>query len=311
MAEGTRTRRVIEILLALVSQPYRFTRRDLEERFGVSEKSVERDLALIRDAGLDLQYDAAFRYAVLPERGGKELRRLLVLTDTERQQLLTVLPKAFAKTRDAEAVARKLESLYDFQRLGLRSLRSPELGKIDAIEAAQAREVCVRLQNYRSTSSGMASDRLIEPFHLDTASGIVQAYDLGSKALRHFRLDRTERVELLDTEPWTHDDQHRVEPADPFRIVMTRQVRVHLTLNVAAYNELVERYPQARTCVEPGREPDTYDFDALVNAEFRGLLPFVMGHWAGVEIHAPEGLRERCWGVARAILGDETPSLRT
>ncbi len=302
MAEGSRTRRVIEILLTLVSQPYRFTRRDLEERFGVSEKSVERDLRLIRDTGLDLQYDAAFRYAVLPERGGKELRRLLVLTDTERAALLTVLPKAFAKTRDAEAVARKLESLYDFQRLGLRSLRSPELGKIDAIEVAQRKEVCARLQNYRSTSSGVASDRLVEPFHLDTSSGIVQAWDLGSKGLRHFRLDRTDRVEVIEDLPWAHQGKHRIEPTDAFRIAMVKQTRVHLTLNVAAYNELVERFPQARSYVEPGSEPDTFDFDAPVNAEFRGLLPFVMGHWAGVEIHGPEGLRERCREVAREIL---------
>ena len=309
MAEISRAQRVLELLIALVSQPYRYTRRDLEERFGVSDKSVERDLALIRVAGLDLQYDAAFRYAVLPERGGKELKRLLVLSEAERRALLAVLPKAFAK-RDAEAVARKLESLYDFQRLGLRSLRSPELGKIDAVETAQRKEVCVRLQNYRSTSSGVASDRLIEAFHLDTANGIVQAYDLGSKGLRHFRLDRTDRVELIEDIPWSHQDKHRVEPTDAFRIAMARQVRVHLTLNVAAYNELIERFPQTRSYVEPGREADTYDFDAPVNTEFRGLLPFVMGHWAGVEIHAPEELRERCRGVAREILGDETPSPR-
>ena len=305
--DNTRSRRLLELLLLLLAQPYRYTRRELEARYGVSEDTVRRDVAILRDAGLRVEQDGAYRFAVLPEGQTRTLKHLQALTDEERQTLMRAAEGAFAKTGHAAVVRRKLESLYDFQRLGLRALRSPELAKIDALERAIAGETCVRLVDYRSTNSGKTSDRLAEVFHLDTANGVAHAYDLARRALRHFRLDRMDRVEVLDGEPWRHADAHVVEATDAFRIVSRRQVRVHLRLGVAAYNDLLERFPGARAYTEPGAEVDTYDFDARVNAGFLGVSGFVLGNAGDVEVLEPAGLLEEVRGRAGRLFSDSSP----
>ena len=305
--DNTRSRRLLELLLLLLAQPYRYTRHELEVRYNVSEDTVRRDIAVLRDAGLRVEQDAAYRFAVLPEGQSTALKHLQALTAAERETLMRAAEGAFAKTGHAAVVRRKLSSLMDFQRLGLRALRSPELAKIDALERAVAAGCCVRLIGYRSTNSRETADRLVEAFYLDTANGIAHAYDLARGALRHFRLDRMDRVEVLDGEPWRHAGAHVVEATDAFRIVSRRQVRVHLRLGVAAYNDLVERFPGARAYTAPGAETDTYDFDARVNAGFLGVSGFVLGNAGDVEVLEPEGLVEEVRGRAGQFFTDASP----
>lgn len=295
--------RLVRLLLLLVQQPYRYTRRELEQRFAAGEQTVRRDLNALGRCELEVNYDQQYRYAVLPAPGTPEIERLAIITADERDQLRRALERASTKTRDAEILLRKLDSLTDVQRLGLRALRSPELAKIDALEAAIRAQVCVRLIGYRSTNSSEVADRLTEAFYLDFVSGIVHAYDLARIALRHFRLDRFERVEVLDNEPWRHADAHVREATDVFRIVDDRQVRVHLVMDVRAYNDLVERFPAARAEVLPDVEPDRFDFEAQVNHRFRGLLPWLLANHAGVAVVAPDELRRAVRAEAEEILG--------
>lgn len=296
--------RLVRMLLLLIQQPYRYTRRELQRHFEIGEQTIRRDLKALGRCGLEIDCDQQYRYAVLPAPGTPEIERLAVITADDRQQLRHALKQASAKTRDAEVLLRKLESLTDVQRLGLRALRSPELAKIEALERATHSQVCVRLVSYRSTNSSEVTDRLVEAFYLDFASGIVHAYDLARSALRHFRLDRFERVEVLDDIPWTHADAHVREATDVFRIVDDRQVRVHLVLDVRAYNDLVERFPAARAEVLPGAEADRFDFETHVNCGFRGLLPWLLANHPGVRIETPHELREVLSAEAREILGE-------
>ncbi len=118
------------------------------------------------------------------------------------------------------------------------------LAKIDTLQAAIEAKHCVRLSDYRSTNSNSVGPRLVEPFHLDVPRGILHAYDLGQRDIRHFKLDRFTWVESLD-EAAAHTDKHQALRTDAFNIAMNEQVHVHLVLNVAARNDLTERFPAA------------------------------------------------------------------
>ncbi|MFK8057857.1 MAG: helix-turn-helix transcriptional regulator [Saprospiraceae bacterium] len=297
----TPSQRIVSSLLRLLRYPYRFSRKDFATWYDVDIQTIKRDFDILQSVGLSIDCNHVFRYAVLPEGQAPELKKLQVLTKEELAQVKIGLQKAFAKTSDVEVLKRKLETLYDFQRLGIRALRRPELSKIDALEKCMSAEALANLVDYRSTNANDTSHRLVEPFHLDTANGILHAYDLAKQAVRHFRLDRMSRVEEIE-ESWQNKAAHIVVPTDPFRIAMAKQERVHLTMGVRAYNDLLERFPAAVVYTLPSGDQDQYDFDGLVNTEFYGLLPFCLANWQGVEIHQPERLRDALRSAARELL---------
>lgn len=269
--------------------------------YNVDSQTIKRDLDVLKSAGLVVEQNHVHRYAVLPEGELSELKKLQALTSEELTLIQQGLDRAFAKTPTAKVISRKLKSLYDFQRLGIRALRRPELSKIDSLENSIKKKRLANLIDYRSTNANETSNRVVEPFHLDTSNGILHAFDLAKKAVRHFRLDRMSRVEMLDDE-WKYASSHIVLPTDAFRIAMSSQERVHFRLNVRAYNDLLERFPAAAVFTLAAGDPDYYDFDGLVNAEFYGLLPFCMANWEGIEIYKPERLRDLIRESAEAML---------
>ena len=297
----TPTTNAIRLLLKLLASPNRMTRRDLVKFLDVSKPDIITGyIQNIQAAGITIERDKHHRYSVLPRRGFKELNYLAPLTETDKDRLKGLLDQL--PTAEATQLYNKLESLYDFQQLGLDILREPELEKINDLEGAIRDKRQVVLVNYRSRSGNDMRDRIVEPFDIEPEYGMVRAYDTEAGKLRtsFFMLARFDRVRKLDSS-WAYEQEHRLSPADAFNIVMDRKELVRLTLNVSAYNDLIERHPRARQFVRPGKAEDTWDFQGKVNAKFIGLIAFLLANWRGVVVHGPGELRE--------ILGREIAEL--
>lgn len=279
--------RVIRVLLRILAHPYRYTKRDLAQYFGMSKDALKEDISAIRNVGLTIDHDDQHHLAILPEREFQELRHLQPLSEEDKARLAGVLQ--YLPGREALYLRKKLESLYDFQQLGLRALRKPALDRIDRLSAAKQQQEQAILENYRSRSN-QVRDRLVEPFHVDPEKDTLQAYDVEAKDSRHYRLSRIERVRLTGNR-WQHAGDHRIKITDVFRIADNDQVPVHLTLDVFAYNSLTEEFPLTGTYLDPGSEPNTYDFHCQVNHEFKGLLNFIMANALHVDIISPAHLR--------------------
>ncbi|HRF42361.1 MAG TPA: hypothetical protein PK198_26405, partial [Saprospiraceae bacterium] len=63
----------IQMLIRLVSSPYHYSRRDLEQLYGISKDTVEDYLRAFRNVGLHLDINDKYRYAVIPDGHFKEL----------------------------------------------------------------------------------------------------------------------------------------------------------------------------------------------------------------------------------------------
>lgn len=290
--------RIIKLLLRLLSQPYRFTKKQLATEYGVSRDAISEDFQAIKNCGLNMDRDEQHRYAVLPNREFAELKYLQPLTNEDKARIDEVLK--YVSNKDALYIRKKLESLYDFQQLGLRALRKPALEKVDKLIAARNQKKRVVLENYRSRSNNI-KNRLVEPFQLEIDKHTLQAFDVAAKANRHYRLSRIERVKLTD-EPWQFDNQHIVQATDVFRIADNKQVTVNLTLDVFAYNSLTEEFPLTRTYLEPGSESNTYDLQCQVNHTFKGLLNFLLANHDHVTILSPDTLKTKLKQEAEKIL---------
>ncbi len=293
--------RVLRIVLLLLSRPFHFSRRDLAEDFGVSKNTMDEDIKEIKRAGLDFYWERKHnKCAIIPDRTFKELEYLMPLTNEDQFRITRAIDQYCGSTKEAIALKNKFSSLYDFQRLGIRALRRPELEKLDRLEAAKKQKKQVVLENYRSNSNKIRN-RIVEPFQIDAEQGMLQAFDVDDQTTRHFKLNRIKRV-LLTKISWNFEKRHEYKYTDVFRIADNEKIMVHLLLDVYAFNALVENYPKARADVMNGAQENTFDFQSSVNAGFLGLTNFIMGNGEHVKIVSPDILKEHILKEAQRII---------
>jgi predicted DNA-binding transcriptional regulator YafY len=288
---GTKTR-LLRIMRALIERPFGYTKRQLADQYGKHIDTINGDFEAFKNAGFEIQKDDQHRYAFRMDRTYQELKDILFFSEADQALLMKAIDQVDLHSKRGQRLKRKLDSLYDYHKLGFSTLRRPYLNKIDSLEQAKKEKRVVILEHYHSSNSGRISNRRVEPFHPAPADDMLHAYDIDQQVLRHFRLSRFERVQLTD-QPWQYERRHIVLPTDPFRIVDANQVQVHLRFRVGAYNELIERFPQTRSYIQPDAEKDVYDFQAPVNHRFLGLSNFILGfHHQVIEILEPDGLIE-------------------
>lgn len=301
MAKPQPRERILRIVFNLLEQPGYYTKKQLGDKYEVTEQAIKEDFKLLRAAGLEVSYDENYRYFFAPESRIHRLKELMHFTEEEQIWLDRLIIKHALGDRKANPVQRKLAQLYDYQKLGLAQLRRPYLHKIELLEQGKVEEKVVCLKNYRSSTSNRIADRYVEGFQVDAGSDTLQAYDLSNQALRHFRLSRAERIQVTDQD-WTHKGKHYIKQTDAFRIVNDSQVMVHFTMELGGRNHLIEQFPQAESAIVAGIEEGHYDFQAKVNDRFYGLSNFLLGyHQYIVEIHSPDALKEHIADAVKKI----------
>lgn len=280
--------RVIRVLLKILSHPYRYTRRDLTKDFECSKKKINEDIKAIQDAGLTFKQDKNHHCAILPDYQFDELQYLLPLNEEDKRRINRAFD--YMNAKDRVYLRQKINSLYDFQKLGLDALRQPALERINLLETTKKQKRQVLLKNYRSNSNTVR-DRYVEVFDVNPELDTVQAFDVEIKENRHFRLKRMDRgLKMLDIS-WQYENQHDWKPTDVFRIT-GKQVRIHLKLTIYAYNSLIDNYPRARGECLPSIEPNIYDFETNVNNRFLGITNYLMANAGQATVVYPEELKE-------------------
>ncbi len=282
--------RILRVLQALYEHPSGYTKRQLAEKYGVSLDTISNDFTTIKNADFVITKDDNHRYKLVLNKRHKQLKELLHFSEEDQALLHQAIDQISPNSYRAKMLKKKLVALYDFKKLGHAYLRKPYLTKVDKLLQAQKEQKQIILKDYPSSNSNVVSDRLVEGFYVNPPEDTLQTYDVDKKGLRHFRISRIKRVIITD-DHWQHKGHHADRRMDPFRIVDNEQVTVSLTIKVGARNELVERFPLTKSYIQPGDEPDTYDFQCLVNHHFLGLTNFILGyHHQGIQINWPESL---------------------
>ncbi len=288
---NTRTR-IAKIFRVLLDQPFRYTRKELADKFGVHPDTISGDFEAFKNAEFEVRWDEKNRYAFLENKPFLQLKDLLHFSEEEQTMLYEAIENLPMTTARQQKLREKLASVYDFKKLGHSYLRKPYLTKVDLLTEAQQQKWQVVFEDYRSSNSNSIKNRLVEPFHVSPSEDTVQTFDVEKRVVNHFLISRIKRVKVLDS-PWQFEGHHNIRQTDPFRIVTNDQVMVHLRLGVGAFNELVERFPLSKSHIEETDTEGTYDFQCKVNRNFLGLTNFILGfHHKQIEIIEPDSLRE-------------------
>jgi predicted DNA-binding transcriptional regulator YafY len=289
----TARERIVRLLLLLADRPHQYTKKELAERLEDNEDNIKGDFEVLRALGFRVTPDRQYRYAITNQKQYPELDSLLLFSAADQMLLRQGIDQLKLIDRHKNILKDKLTTLYDFRQMGHAFLREPHLEKINQLMAAKADKKQVILEEYRSSNSNTKTNRQVEPFKINIEEDTVQTFDVERQKVNHFRISRATRVVVTD-QPWQHEAQHVNREIDPFRIVNDDQVTVHLRLNLAAYNELIERFPTTKRYIEDDKTPNMFDFHGKVNRQFLGLSNFILGffHYGAIEVLSPESLRQ-------------------
>jgi len=171
-------------------------------------------------------------------------------------------------------------------------LREPNLQMINLLEKAKNEGKQIILKNYYSSNSNSVRDRLIEPLRVSPFDDMVFAYDVEKEKISYFRMTRIGGIEALETLS-TFKGSLNLGDADPFYIVSDDKIQVRLEFGVAAYNELILRFPLAKRYIKTYASGDKFEFQCDVNDKFYGISNFILNmHHDLVIVHEPVELLE-------------------
>lgn len=316
--EGTRTERLFATILLLQNRPY-MTSRDLAEHFGVSRRTIFRDLRALSDSGVPLTYSEGGGYEILE---GYQLPPLML---TAREAATLLVGTEFMRLQsdaslrtDADAVSLKIRSVLPREireyvdRLSENTVLDPywshavqeegkESGKWFKLSEAVARSRKV-IMEYFVESRQELTQRRVDPLGLVyyTDHWNLIAFDHLREEVRNFRLDRIEemfvlserfdRPEGFDLQTYLEQEGRRADP-----------IAVRLSFSSAVF-------PRVRSGIPARIEEEERDGEMVrVRFTFENLdylASWLLRFGADVTVLEPPDLRNRHMAAAAAVLGN-------
>ena len=273
-------------LMKMMTGNTNYTVEDMAERLGTSYRSVYRYIDTFKEAGFVVHKLEGGVYRLGKEsRYFKEISQLIHFTD-EEAYIVNQLIEALDNTNVIKQnLRKKLTSVYNCTSLAECVVEGKNAININHLVEAIGGHKQVVLKRYASSHTGVARDRLVEPFGFTTNYVQVWCYEPESGLNKLFNPARIGSVEVL-AEGWKHTKLHHEGYIDIFRITGFEQKRVQLELGMMARNLLVEEYPLASRDLMPIDEGH-WLLDTMV-CDYVGIGRFVMGLADDIRILTPE-----------------------
>ena len=209
LEETKRTSRILEIVQMIALHPCKYRRRDLAERFEVSERMIQKDLDIVRhDLRLSLCNDGEGYYF-------DQLPRLptTAYSFTEALALLTAARAAQAvpgvNSAELAAAIARLETLFpadlrpmlreSTERLPVSAYRSDRQRMLAILHRGWIERRRIRITYATSSRAGELKERVVEPYTIIPYGRSWQliAFDHLRKDVIQFKVDRVHAATLL------------------------------------------------------------------------------------------------------------------
>ena len=288
--------KLLELILYLNSRQGR-TIDEITEKAEISRRTAFRYLNTIRDAGLVVNKEND-RYRVDKEHGtGRDISELLHFNREEAYLLSQAIHSLCDETPIKANLFKKLYSIYDFHRVADTVVNKKQSENVHILIKAIEEQKQVVLRSYRSSSSKIIRDRLVEPYKFTYNDICVWCFDPEDRENKLFRVSRINRVEIYDKN-WQYSSLHRNMEVDPFRISGPEKTPVKMMLGLRSYNLLIEEFPLAGEYVTK-IDDRNYLFDGWV-CGFEGVGRFVLGLINEIEILEPNTFK----GYLMKVMGE-------
>lgn len=303
-----KTERLFALVLLLQNRPS-MTSKDLADYFGVSRRTIFRDLRTLGESGVPLTYAEGGGYEILE---GYQLPPLMF---TAREAATLLVGTAFTKLQpdpslraDADEVGLKIrsvlpESVRDYiDRLQDNTVIAPYLRNLDPgqgshddegrwyeLSEAVARQQSVFMQYYVASRDELTK-RKVDPLGLVyySDSWNLIAYDHLRKDVRNFRLDRIRKMRVM-TDTFRRPEDFDLEAYLKEKGSSPRNERFTLRFHPRAYRwakrsipaEVIEEF-ETDGAVQVGFYFENVDY----------IARWLLRYGTDVEVVEPEALKE-------------------
>ncbi len=288
MADQAKFQKMLEILLILDCK-YGRTIQEISERFDVSSRTVYRYFDTFKQVGFVIENNNGYFKIDKEESTSQDISQLLHFTEEEA----FILGKAIHSIEDGselkDKLARKLYSLYDFDRVIHAISKKEETDNIFNIIQAIRQQKQVVLKEYKSGHSNNIRDRLVEPIDFTVNYMGVWCYDTEDQSNKIFKTARIKEVVLTDA-CWEYKPKHHKGITDIFRMQSFEPIAIQLKLSMLAYNLLIEEFPLSEKYI---KESDDHKYILTTDVgNFIGVGRFVLGLPDEIEVIYPQAFKD-------------------
>lgn len=151
---------------------------------------------------------------------------------------------------------------------GSEQLFKANLGRfVDIIGQGISGKKQIWLKDYYSLSSDTVSDRLVEAVGFSTDYENIHAYELESKSMKVFKIERIGEV-VVSLESWKNESKHELPGQALFGYTGKNKFHVKLKLSKKAFQLMGEEHPNARPFMSIKNRNQFY---------FKGEIPHLPG----------------------------------
>ncbi len=269
-------------LMKLMTGNVNYTVDDLAERLDTSYRSIYRYIETFKRAGFVVHKLEGGVYKLGKEsRYFKDISQLVHFTDEEAHIVNQLIEGLDDTNTLKQNLRKKLVTVYNCTAMASSIVKGRNAQNVNRLQEAIEEHRSVVLVDYASSNTGVARNRVVEPFGFTTNYVQVWCYEPESAMNKLFKVARIGAVEVLDEE-WQYADRHDSGYIDVFRMTGFEQHRVCLRLGMLARNLLVEEYPLAERDIT-ATEDGAWILDTRV-CNYKGVGRFVLGLLDDVEI---------------------------
>lgn len=262
-------------LMKLMTGNVNYTVDDLAERLDTSYRSIYRYIETFKRAGFVVhKLDGGVYKLGKESRYFKDISQLVHFTDEEAHIVNQLIEGLDDTNTLKQNLRKKLVTVYNCTAMASSIVKGRNAQNVNRLQEAIEEHRSVVLVDYASSNTGVARNRVVEPFGFTTNYVQVWCYEPESAMNKLFKVARIGAVEVLDEE-WQYADRHDSGYIDVFRMTGFEQHRVCLRLGMLAHNLLVEEYPLAERDIA-ATEDGAWILDTRV-CNYKGVGRFVLG----------------------------------
>jgi len=287
MADQAKFQKMLEVLLMLDCK-YGRTIQEISERFDVSQRTVYRYFDTFKQVGFVIENKDGYFKIDKEQSTTQDISQLLHFTEEEA----FILSKAIHSIEDGselkDKLAKKLYSLYDFDRVIYAISKKEETDNIFNLIQAIKQQKRVVLKGYKSGHGKDIRDRLVEPIDFTVNYLGVWCYDTEDQSNKIFKTARIKEVVVKD-DCWEYKPQHHKGITDVFRMQSYEPIAIQLILSMLACNLLTEEFPLSEKYI---KKIDDDNYLLTTDAgNFLGVGRFVLGLPDEIKVVYPQAFK--------------------
>lgn len=206
----------------------------------------------------------------------------------ESQWLQTLIDSQGKGNLLKDSILQKLQ-LKSEVKTGTELLFKANLGRfVDRIGQGLAAKKQIWLKEYYSLSSDTVSDRLVEPVGFSQDYENIHAFEVESKSMKVFKIERIGDVVLSST-AWAFEKKHELPEQPLFGFSGKREFYVKLKLSKKAFQLMQEEHPNARPFMGV-KNRNHYFFEGNI-PQLPGLGRFILGLPGEIKVEEGEEMK--------------------